>query len=132
MNVCNSSDKKKSSIVIDLDGTLTLESEKSYENKDPNLGVIDALRRYQDTGFYIVVCTARNMRTFNGDLSKIKLETLPIIESWLKKHDVPFDEIIIGKPWCGENGFYVDDKAIRPEEFTRLTACQIEKIINNK
>ena len=130
MSGFDSLDKRQNSIVIDLDGTLTLESEKSYEDKDPNLGVINTLKKYRNSGFHIVVCTARNMRTFDGNIYKIKRETLPIIERWLKKHDVPFDEIIIGKPWCGEKGFYVDDKAIRPDEFTRLTSYQIERIVN--
>ena len=53
------------------------------------------------------------------------------IVNWLNKHDVPFDEIHIGKPWCGDDGFYVDDKAIRPDEFARLSYEEIRKLISN-
>ena len=36
---------------------------------------------------------------------------------WVAKNKVP-DEIIVGKPWPSFGGFYVDDKAIRLNEFT--------------
>jgi capsule biosynthesis phosphatase len=70
------------------------------------------------------------MKTYNGDLAKINFYTLPILTKWLKKHNVPYDGIIMGKPWCGEDGFYVDDKAIRPKEFLELNEEEIKKLIN--
>ena len=36
---------------------------------------------------------------------------------WLDKWEIPYDEIIYGKPWPGHHGFYVDDRAVRPDEF---------------
>ena len=80
-------------------------------------------------GFEIIIHTARNMNTFNGDLSKINTNTLPVIIKWLKDNEVPFDGIVVGKPWCGENGFYVDDKSIRPDEFLNLDYNEILKMI---
>ena len=68
------------------------------------------------------------MRTFDSDLAKITLHTLPIIERWLNLHNVPYDEIIIGKPWCAD-GFYVDDKAIRPSEFINLEEHEILNLV---
>ena len=65
------------------------------------------------------------MRTHNGNIGKITAQTLPIVISWLNKHSIPFDEIYIGKPWCGTDGFYVDDKAIRPDEFARMSYDEI-------
>ena len=50
---------------------------------------------------------------------------MPGIISWLEKHNVPYDEIHVGKPWCGFNGFYVDDKSIRPSEFVSLSYEEI-------
>lgn len=117
-------------IVIDLDNTLTIESNLDYENKLPNLEVIQTLRNYKSNGFEIVIFTARNMKTHQNNLSKITAVTLPIIFRWLDKHQVPYDEIMVGKPWCGEQGFYVDDKAIRPSEFIKLSLEEIEKLIN--
>ena len=51
---------------------------------------------------------------------------------WLKKHDVPYDEIWVGKPWCGDNGFYVDDRAIRPSEFCNLSRQEIEDLLKRE
>ena len=108
-------------LVIDLDGTLTVDADGiSYPEKSPNRTIIDKLKEYKRDGFEIIIATSRNMRTHNNSVGKINAFTLPVIIDWLKKHDVPYDEIHIGKPWCGQDGFYVDDRSIRPDEFSAL------------
>lgn len=72
------------------------------------------------------------MRTFNGSIGKINANTLPIIIDWLNKHHVPYDEIITGKPWCGFEGLYIDDKSIRPDEFKKMSYEEISKLIQSK
>ena len=117
-------------IIIDLDGTITIdEKDKEYYEKEVNLSVVKKLKIYKKNGFKIIVFTARNMNTFKGDLAKISKFTLPIIEDWLQKNDVPYDQIIIGKPWCGFDGFYVDDKSVRPDEFVNLSYEEIGQLI---
>jgi len=71
------------------------------------------------------------MRTYQGAVGKINANTLPVILEWLKKHDVPYDEIYVGKPWCGTEGFYVDDRAIRPREFVTLSLAEINALIES-
>lgn len=88
------------------------------------------LREYKAQGFEIVINTARNMRTYQGNVGQINVHTLPVITDWLKRHDVPYDEIHVGKPWCGHDGFYVDDKSLRPDEFARLDYVQISQLLN--
>ncbi len=113
-------------LVIDLDGTLTIHAEGvPYDAKEPNLPAIAKLREYQAAGFEIVIHTARNMRTYQGAVGRINVHTLPVIIAWLDKHAVPYDEIVVGKPWCGTEGFYVDDRSIRPSEFVRLSPSEI-------
>lgn len=108
-------------IVIDLDNTITVAGDgQDYSSATPNIPLIAKLREYQALGFEIVILTARNMRTYSGQVGKINVHTLPLILDWLKQHDVPHDEVIVGKPWCGYEGFYVDDRAIRPDEFVKL------------
>lgn len=114
---------------MDLDNTITIESKLPYEQKEPNKAVIDKLHQYKELGFGIAIYTARNMNTYNGNVGLINTNTLPVIIGWLNKHNVPFDEIFVGKPWCGTDGFYVDDKAIRPAEFTELTYEQIRELV---
>ena len=116
-------------LIIDLDGTLTLGEADSYEVAQPNKLIIDRLREYRNNGFEIVISTARNMRTHEGNVGKINIHTLPKILEWLDRHCVPYDEVIVGKPWCGFDGFYVDDKAIRPDEFCKYSYEEIMLIV---
>lgn len=119
-------------IVLDLDNTITIEGPESYESKRPNWDVIEQIRKYQKLGYKIAIYTARNMKTHEGNVGKINAQTLPIIIEWLNTHGVPFDEIYVGKPWCGEDGFYVDDRAIRPSEFVALSRQQVLSIFDGR
>ena len=117
-------------LIVDLDGTLTVDDvDVSYNDRAPRLDVIEKLRHYKALGFERGLFTARNMRTYQGAVGKINVHTLPVIMEWLERHKVPFDEVIVGKPWCGTQGFYVDDRAIRPAEFVTLTEDQIERLL---
>ncbi|GBR54925.1 phosphatase IIIC [Neokomagataea thailandica NBRC 106555] len=120
-------------LVVDLDDTLTRHnSNNSYEDMEPNLPLIERLREYKAQGFEILIHTARNMRTYKGVVGKINANTLPIIIAWLTKHDVPYDEIYVGKPWCGTEGFYIDDRAVRPSEFLSLSLSEIHDLIRTQ
>ena len=119
-------------IVIDLDDTISKTVNGDYKNSQPITEVINLLRNYRENGFEIAISTSRNMRTFNGSIGKINAITLPIITEWLDTHKVPYDEIQIGKPWCGDGGFYVDDKAIRPSEFLKYSYEEILAIISEQ
>ena len=116
-------------LIVDLDGTITKADTNDYVNVSPNLAVIKQLRHYKELGYSITIHTARNMRTYKGNVGKINIFTLPIITTWLEKHQVPFDEILVGKPWCGHDGFYIDDRAIRPSEFSALSINEIEELL---
>lgn len=117
-------------IVIDLDGTLCPEKKEGeqYTDLPPNTEIVEKLREYKKRGFYIIIDTARNMRTYQGNVGKINANTLKVILVWLDMHQIPYDEIHIGRPWSGKRGFYVDDKAIRPSEFLSMTYEEIIEI----
>ena len=116
-------------LVVDLDGTITIESNLEYSEKIPNKYVVEKLREYSKKGCKIIINTARNMNSFNGDISEINKETLPVALSWLNTHEIPFDGIVVGKPWCGFEGFYIDDRAIRPSEFVNLSQDEINDLL---
>ena len=117
-------------VIVDLDGTITVESKTvDYSNVQPNTQLIEKLKSYKALGYTIIIHTARGMRSHNGDIQKITVHNLPIIIDWLNKHSVPYDEIIIGKPWCGTEGFYIDNKAIRPSEFITYDENTIKKLL---
>ena len=120
-------------IVMDIDGVLAKkDSDKDYSDRDVDEGVLSTLREYRDRGFYIILNTARNMRTHDGRIGKINAETAPKLLEWLDKYDVPYDEIHYGKPWCGHEGFYVDDKAIRPSEFENMSHEEIRELVEEE
>jgi len=113
MNVEN--DKR---IVIDIDGVIAQKNgDKEYSELRPDPDVLNSLREYKNNGFYIILHTARNMRTYEGRMGKINANTAPVLLDWLSEHEVPYDEIRLGKPWCGHEGYYIDDRAVRPSEF---------------
>lgn len=119
-------------LIVDLDGTLTQGDTSDYRNVSPRDDVIEKLRHYKKENFIIVISTARNMRTYEGNVGMINIHTLPIITEWLEKHNVPYDEILVGKPWCGHDGFYIDDRAIRPSEFSELSFEEINEILQRE
>ena len=57
-------------IVIDIDGTLCHEktSNMAYEDAIPNKAVVEKLKAYKQKGFYIIIDTSRNMRTYQGNI----------------------------------------------------------------
>lgn len=119
-------------LIVDLDGTLTQANTSDYANALPREDVIEQVRQYKNQGFDIVIATARNMRTYEGNIGKINIHTLPIITSWLDEHCVPYDEIIVGKPWCGKEGFYIDDRAVRPSEFAKLSHSELTQLLEEE
>jgi capsule biosynthesis phosphatase len=101
-------------IVVDVDGTLCpiKGPGERYEDLEPYPEMVEMLERYREEGFYIILATSRNMRTYEGNMGLILANTAPVMLDWLKRHAIPYDEIHFGKPWPGKGGFYVDDKAI--------------------
>ncbi|MBM6876118.1 capsular biosynthesis protein [Fusobacterium mortiferum] len=118
-------------IVMDIDGTLCeiKSKEQSYLDIIPKFNILEKLNKMKQEGFYIILYTSRQMRTYDGNIGKINANTGKILFQWLEKYNIPFDEIYFGKPWCGKNGFYVDDKAIRPSEFAKLSYDEIIKLL---
>lgn len=126
-------DNESKRIVMDIDGVLAKkDSNKDYSDRDVDENILSTLREYRDRGFYIILNTARNMRTHEGRIGKINAETAPELLEWLEENDVPYDEIHYGKPWCGHEGFYVDDKAIRPSEFENMSHEEIRELVEDE
>jgi capsule biosynthesis phosphatase len=119
-------------LIVDIDNTLSITINSDYENSKPIISVISKLREYQKLGFTIVLFSSRNMRTFESNVGKINIHTLPKLISWLNNHEVPFDELLVGKPWCGHDGFYIDDRAVRPSEFVNQSYEEIRELLSKE
>lgn len=117
-------------VVIDVDGTLTGKREdgQSYADVCATQSVVQKVRSLKEQGYWIILYTSRNMRTHGGNIGRIMRHTAPVLVEWLARHDIPYDELHFGKPWCGHDGFYVDDRAIRPREFVTMDREEIESL----
>jgi capsule biosynthesis phosphatase len=126
--------REEKCIVVDIDGVLceVRKHDESYETLAPRLDVVEQLREYQKKGFYIILYSARNMRTYGGNIGLINANTAKVLLNWLERHEIPHDEIHFGKPWPGRGGFYVDDKAVRPDEFLGLSYEDILELIHDE
>jgi len=116
---------KKQTIVIDIDDTICFtnhnyqDAKQKYGNALPNNKIINGMRILKRQGFHIILLTARRMLTHNGDIEKIIEDVGKITTDWLERYDVPYDELIWGKPYSST--YYVDDKAMNLEEFVKWT-----------
>lgn len=117
---------EKSTFIVDVDGTICIASLKKggnsydYANAKPIKAVIKKIRALKADGHIIILNSARGMRTFHGNHEDIEKNVRPIMIEWLKKHDVPYDDLILGKPW-GPNVYYIDDRCLSPFEFAYKT-----------
>lgn len=117
-------------LIFDVDGTLCpiKRKEDSYSNLIPDKEMVEKLKLYKNEGAKIVLFSSRNMNSYNGNLGLINANTAVIMQEWLKKWDIPYDEILFGKPWPGHRGLYIDDRAVRPDEFLSHTFEELEEI----
>ena len=109
------------SIVIDLDHTICIpnldmpDTYHRYAKAKPVKEIIDKMKDLKYNGFKIVIATSRRMVTNSVDINKIIEDVGQVTTDWLKEHDVPYDELIWGKPYSST--YYVDDKAMTPSSF---------------
>ena len=124
--------KIKNTLIIDLDNTLTVDdSSVDYAKKLLNKSISHAINNAISLGYESTIFSARNMRSFKGDLHKIESITRPIAEKWLNDNDIKYNDLILGKPWCGLDGWYLDDKNISIEEFIfKFSGPYWDKTIN--
>ena len=121
---------KYGTYIFDLDGTICpiKKKEEKYEDLKPFPEIVDKMKKLKEQGFNILIFTSRNMKTYDGNLGLINANTAKIIINWLDKWQIPYDEIIYGKPWPGRFGFYVDDRAVRPKELLENSVEDLTKI----
>lgn len=118
---------------FDIDGTLCpiKKKEEEYIDLVPYKDMIDKLREYKEGGARIVLFTSRNMNSYGGNIGLINANTAKVLLKWLDMWDIPYDEIIYGKPWPGHKGFYVDDRTVRPDEFLKYSVDELDEICKN-
>ena len=98
-------------IVFDLDGVICelKKPSESYSEVIPKKKVIQKMRDLKEEGHYLIIHTGRHMRTCEGDVGKVIKKVGKVTEDWLEKCNVPYDELIFGKPYAD---LYIDDLGI--------------------
>ncbi len=99
--------------VFDLDETLvTLPCKlNDYSTVLPINKTINFVRYLYDNGHYIIIHTARHMKTCNDDIDLVKKLMENVTKDTLMKFNIPYHELIFGKPYAD---VYVDDKSTNP------------------
>ncbi|HTU24671.1 MAG TPA: hypothetical protein VMF30_04705 [Pirellulales bacterium] len=108
-------------ICIDLDGVICQlrRPGQEYAELEPVPGAIEKLRALRGAGHYIIIATARHMKTCDGNVGKVVARLGAVTLDWLAQHGVEFDEIHFGKPHAE---VYIDDNALRFEGWDRIAA----------
>ena len=97
-------------ICIDLDGVICelRRPGQSYGELKPIPGAVEKLRTLRQAGHYIIIATARHMKTCGGNVGQVIARQGQITLEWLSKYAVEYDEIHFGKPHAQ---VYIDDNA---------------------
>lgn len=123
-------ENKPLTFVMDIDGTICpiKSKDEQYSDLVPYPEMVRKMKEYHLAGAKIVLYTSRNMNSYHGNIGEINVHTAPILLEWLEKWEIPYDEIVFGKVWPGHNGYYIDDRTIRPKEFLTMTPDQMNQV----
>jgi capsule biosynthesis phosphatase len=99
-------------LVFDIDQTLCEGKEEAapYSEVKPISGMIELLHELRSQEVYIILQTARHMRTCNANEGLVLAKGGKILLDWLEKWNVPYDELHFGKPHGDK---FIDDKGIK-------------------
>ena len=118
-------------IVIDLDGTISYlkQPNETYADVKIKEGAAEFIKNLRANGHYVIIQTARNMATCDSNMGKVLKNVGKITLEWLDKNEVEYDEIFFGKP----NGhLYIDDRALRFEDWQNMSNEQLETLAREK
>lgn len=114
-------------IAIDLDGTICeiKKPDETYADVKPKPGAIEKMKEWKKKGHYIIIETARHMKTCDGSVDKVITRIGKITLNWLEKYEIPYDEIHFGKP---NVDVYIDDRGLK---FDSWKTISLEGYIEN-
>ncbi len=106
---------QQSRIVFDLDHTICIpnlefsDTFRRYTLAQPIKKMITNLQKLHKKGFYIIIYTSRGMLSCKDNVHAAYQKNLSITQTWLQENNVPYNELIFGKPFAD---YYVDDKSL--------------------
>jgi capsule biosynthesis phosphatase len=98
-------------ICLDIDDTINFckSSDEEYGNERPQPGAVETIKRWKAEGHYIILYTARHMKTCDGNQGKVLAKQAKNLFSWLDKFEIPYDEIWWSAPHAD---IFINDAAI--------------------
>lgn len=98
-------------ICLDVDGTLCelKHGHDDYATVRPLPHAAESIRRLRAAGHYVILATARHMKTCGGNVGQVVARQGPTLMEWLHRHGIEYDELWFGKPHAD---VYLDDKAM--------------------
>ncbi|KAJ8608916.1 hypothetical protein CTAYLR_005275, partial [Chrysophaeum taylorii] len=112
VDFCHAWDKPPAyRVCFDIDNTLFSSPRVpgDYSTCVPVKRTIDMLKALHASGHYIILHTARRMRTHAANVGAVVADVAPVTFKSLEDAGIPYHEIHFGKPWAQ---FYVDDHAV--------------------
>ena len=92
---------------FDLDGVICSNTFGNYAEAIPFQKAIDKINQLAEDGNKIIIFTSRFMGMNNEDINKANLQGFEMTYNQLKKWNVRFDKLILGKPTYD---IMIDDK----------------------
>jgi len=130
----------KMRICFDLDNTIvtypTIPGD--YSSVKPIYKIINLMKQLKADNHTIIIYTARRMKTHHNNIGASIADIGEITFKTLREFDIPFDEIIFGKPIAD---IYIDDRSINPYKYNmdllgifnnHNNKCPLNKLDNNK
>ncbi len=123
-------------ICLDVDGTLCeIKSHgDDYATVRPLPHAAEAIRALRAAGHYVILATARHMKTCGANVGLVVARQGPTLIEWLSRHGIEYDELWFGKPHAD---LYVDDKAMAfsgnwysmsPDKLVRQAGAERQKL----
>jgi capsule biosynthesis phosphatase len=86
--------------VFDLDNTLVTYPviHGDYSTVKPILKMINLVKKLKEHGHYIIINTARRMKSHGGKVGAVIKDIGRVTLDTLDKFNIPYDELIFGKP----------------------------------
>jgi capsule biosynthesis phosphatase len=97
-------------IIFDFDGVVCANNNGDYANSPPYPHAIEQISKVYDLGYKVVLFTARYGDRLNGCAARQYNAGYEEWLTWMRKHNVKYDEAWMGKP---AGSMYVDDKACK-------------------
>lgn len=115
-------------LCIDIDGTLCelKQSHQTYADVLPLPGAVEKLKALRQAGHYIILATARHMKTCDANVGMVIARQGKVLLQWLEDYDIEFDEIWFGKP---NADIYIDDRGYRfAGDWNDITLDELSKL----